>query len=111
METILIELESVCHDEQHFSIKFFKMDQIVLAKDYANMQDAKKAKLAMEEARSMMAESFPTLENELLNFISTYEKADSFFTLHALVRLSKHVLSAQDTGSFLAITLGLVNTK
>ena len=28
METILIELESVCHDEQHFSIKFFKMDQI-----------------------------------------------------------------------------------
>ena len=107
METILIELESVCHDEQHFSIKFFKMDQIVLAKD-ANVQDAKKAKLAMEEARSMMAESFPTLENELLNFISTYEKADSFFTLHALVRLSKHVLSAQDTGSFLAITLGLV---
>ena len=107
METILIELESVCHDEQHFSIKFFKMDQIVLAKD-ANVQDAKKAKLAMEEARSMMAESFPTLENESLNFISTYEKADSFFTLHALVRLSKHVLSAQDTGSFLAITLGLV---
>merc|ERR1719510_1404369 len=87
------------------------MDQIVLAKDYANMQDAKKAKLAMEEARSMMAESFPTLENELLNFISTYEKADSFFTLHALVRLSKHVLSAQDTGSFLAITLGLVLVK
>merc|ERR1719510_947935 len=84
------------------------MDQIVLAKDYANMQDAKKAKLAMEEARSMMAESFPTLENELLNFISTYEKADSFFSLHALVRLSKHVLSAQDKGSFLAIALGTV---
>ena len=108
METILLELESVCHDEQHFSIRFFKMDQI--AKD-ANMQDAKKAKAAMEEARSMMAESFPTLENELLNFVSTYEKADSFFTLHALVRLSKHVLSAQDTGSFLAITLGLVLVK
>ena len=84
METILIELESVCHDEQNFSIKFFKMDQINTNKD--NVQDAKKAKVAMEEARNMMAESFPTLENELLHFISAYEKADSFFTLHALVR-------------------------
>ena len=109
METILLELESVCHDEQQFSIKFFKMDQIGI-KD-ANVQDAKKAKAAMEEARLMMAESFPTLENELLSFVQTYEKADSFFTLHALVRLSKHVLSAQDTGSFLAITLGLVLVK
>merc|ERR1711992_449780 len=70
--------------------------------------DAKKAKTAMEEARNMMSESFPTLDNELLHFISAYEKADSFFTLHALVRLSKHVLSAQDKGSFLAIALGTV---
>ena len=87
METILIELESVCHDEQQFSIKFFKMDQISTNKDNTrNVQDAKKAKVAMEEARNMMAESFPTLDNELLHFISAYEKADSFFTLHALVR-------------------------
>ena len=104
METILIELESVCHDEQTFSMKFFQMEQI-------QNVDAKKAKAAMEEARNMMSESFPTLDNELLHFISAYEKADSFFTLHALVRLSKHVLSAQDTGSFLAITLGLVLVK
>jgi hypothetical protein len=105
METILIELEGVM-DEQNFSIKFFKMDPIG-----ADAKDAKKAKVAMEEARNMMAESFPTLENELLHFISAYEKADSFFTLHALVRLSKHVLSAQDTGSFLAISLGSVLVK
>ncbi len=70
--------------------------------------DAKKDKKAMEEARSMMAEIFPSLENELLHFISFYERADSFFTLHALVRLSKHVLSTQDTGSFLAISFGTV---
>jgi hypothetical protein len=43
-----------------------------------------------------------------LQFVSTYEKLDSFFTMNALVRLSKHVLSAQDTGSFLAISLGTV---
>lgn len=105
METILIELESVCHDEQHFSIKFFKMDQI------GRKTAREGGKKAMEEARNMMAESFPTLDNELIHFISAYEKADSFFTLHALVRLSKHVLSAEDTGSFLAITLGLVLVK
>ena len=63
------------------------MDQISTNKDNTrNVQDAKKAKVAMEEARNMMAESFPTLDNELLHFISAYEKADSFFTLHALVR-------------------------
>lgn len=43
-----------------------------------------------------------------LQFVSAYEKLDSFFTMNALVRLSKHVLSAQDTGSFLAISLGTV---
>lgn len=57
--------------------------------------DPKKDKKVMEEARSMMAEIFPSLENELLHFISFYERGDSFFTLHALVRLSKHVLSTQ----------------
>ena len=43
----------------------------------------------------MMAEIFPSLESELVSFLSFYERADSFFTLHALVRLSKHVLSTQ----------------
>ena len=33
------------------------------------------------------------------------------FHIDLLFRLSKHVLSAQDTGSFLAITLGLVLVK
>lgn len=103
LETILIELETVCMDEQNFSTKFFKMDQLDV-----KCPDPKRDKAIMEEARSMMGEIFPSLENELLQFISAYEKMDSFFTLHALVRLSKHVLSAQDTGSFLAISLGTV---
>jgi len=109
LETILIELETVCMDEQNFSIKFFKMNRV----SDVRCPDPKRDKLAMEAARSMMAEIFPSLEHELGMFISTYEKADSFFTLHALVRLSKHVLSTQDTGSFLAISLGtvLVNIK
>ena len=104
LETILIELETVCMDEQNFSIKFFKMDRV----NDVRCKDPKQNKLAMEAARSMMAEVFPSLEQELGMFISAYEKADSFFTLHALVRLSKHVLTTKDTGSFLAISLGTV---
>eukprot|EP00095_Tigriopus_kingsejongensis_P011050 snap_masked-scaffold23_size669530-processed-gene-1.4 protein:Tk11050 transcript:snap_masked-scaffold23_size669530-processed-gene-1.4-mRNA-1 annotation:"exocyst complex component 1" len=103
METVLIEVEDICMDEQYFSINFFKMDQI----DKANPEPRKDKKVMME-ARDMMAEMFPSLESELLHFIAFYEKSDSFFTLHALVRLSKHVLSTQDTGSFLAISLGSV---
>jgi len=98
LETTLIEMALVCMDEQRFSIEFFKMDR----PSDVRCPDPKHDKLAMEAARSMMAEIFPSLESELVNFISAYEKADSFFSMHALVRLSKHVLSTQDTGSFLA---------
>jgi hypothetical protein len=103
METVLIELEDICMDEQFFSSNFFQMEQIDV-----NNPDQKEAKRVMEQARKMMAEIFPSLENELLQFISFYERSDSFFTLHAMVRLSKHVLSAQNTGSFLAISFGTV---
>lgn len=103
-ETILLEFEAICRDEQSFSIQFFKM----ATKSPSAKPDPKKDKILMEEARSMMAEIFPSLESELLQFVSAYEKLDSFFTMNALVRLSKHVLSAQDTGSFLAISLGTV---
>ena len=94
----------VCMDEQKFSMEFFQMDK----PSDVRCPDPKRDKLAMEAARSMMMEIFPSLESELVHFISAYEKADSFFTMHALVRLSRHVLSTQDTGSFLAISLGTV---
>ncbi len=91
LETALMELEDVCMDEQFFSVNFFRMEQI----DLAAQPDPKRVKKVMEEARAMMAEIFPSLEQELVQFISCYERIDSFFTLHALVRLSKHVLSTQ----------------
>ena len=80
LETVLIELEDICMDEQFFSISFFRMEQI----------DSRKDKKVMEEARGMMAEIFPSLESELLGFVSFYERSDSFFAMHALVGLSKH---------------------
>ena len=46
----------------------------------------------MEEARNMMAEIFPSLESELLQFVSAYERLDSFFTMNALVSRYEMVL-------------------
>ncbi len=110
LETALAELEDVCMDEQRFSVYFFRMESMGSGSGEGGARENKKA---MEAARAMMAEIFPSLESELLQFVSLYERSDAFFTLHALVLLSRHVLSAQDTGSFLAISLGtaLVQVK
>ncbi len=115
LETVLAELEDVCMDEQYFSIHFFRMERVeammgkaAAASASSDPAAARENKKAMEEARAMMAEIFPSLESELLQFVSFYERTDAFFTLHALVRLSRHVLSTQDTGSFLAISFGTV---
>ena len=96
----------VCVEEQNFSIEFFKMDRLPSSSSGSSSRhvlgsarggggsaattgsapaDPKRDKQAMEAARSMMKEIFPSLESELLNFVTAYEKADSYFTLHALV--------------------------
>jgi len=63
--------------------------------------------------RKMMSEVFRSMEEELVKFLGFFEKSDSYNSMYSYVRLSSHVLQAQDTGSFLAITLGsaLIKTK
>ena len=94
----------VCVEEQNFSIEFFKMDPLPSSNSGSSRHhtgsargggaaaaappltsDPKRDKQAMEAARSMMEDIFPSLEKELENFVTAYEKADSYFTLHALV--------------------------
>ncbi|XP_014236902.1 exocyst complex component 1 isoform X2 [Trichogramma pretiosum] len=66
-----------------------------------------------EQVRATMSAIFPSLETELNSLISFLEKIDSFWCLYVLVRLSEHVMSAQDTGSFLSMTFAssLVHAK
>lgn len=66
-----------------------------------------------EDVRATMAAIFPSLETELNNFISFLDKIDSFWCMYVLVRLSQHVMSAQDTGSFLSMTFAsaLIHVK
>ncbi|KAL1429406.1 hypothetical protein MTO96_002455 [Rhipicephalus appendiculatus] len=56
----------------------------------------------------MMSALFPTLEAKLQNFLETYDKLDGVYSMHLLVRLNQHVMSAQDTGSFLSMAFGTV---
>lgn len=53
-----------------------------------------------------MNELFPSLLPELEAHILFQEKLDPFNSLPMLVRFSQHVMKAEDTGSFLSITLG-----
>lgn len=68
----------------------------------------KKEKLINEEVRRMMGELFAVLEPELVSFITYFDKIDGFYSMYVLVRLSQHVMSAEDTGSFLSMTFASV---
>ncbi|XP_034249053.1 exocyst complex component 1 isoform X2 [Thrips palmi] len=134
LERVLAQLEPVCLAEQNFCISFFQLD--VLSPSTKNTQTTldgliaegagvpredvdpsvplKRAeKQVNEEVRRMMADLFGCIEPELVNFVSHYEKVDSFYCMYVLVRLSQHVMSAQDTGSFLSMSFAsaLVQVK
>ena len=54
----------------------------------------------------MMIDLFPKLEDELNKFISFADQLDNFNSLYSLVRMSQHVINAEDKGSFLSKTYG-----
>ncbi|EDV96999.1 exocyst complex component 1 [Drosophila grimshawi] len=66
-----------------------------------------------EDVRKLMMGLFDCLEPELVSFIQSFERVDSFYSLYVLVRLTQHVMSAQDTHSFLSMTFAsaLVHVK
>ncbi|XP_060579982.1 exocyst complex component 1-like isoform X2 [Ruditapes philippinarum] len=66
-----------------------------------------------EELRTMMLALFPSLEEDLGNFITFADKMDGFNSMYMLVRMSQHVTNTQDAGSFLSVTFAssLVKVK
>lgn len=67
----------------------------------------------LKSLREMMGRLFGILEQEFLDFIMHYDSIDGMYSMYLLVRLTQHVLSAEDKGSFLAKTYGniLINVK
>ena len=103
-------LEPIVMAEQEFCVQFFKMDS-KLEGNKATSNRTKKQ--VTEEVRGMMSQLFLSMETHLVRFLAYYEGKDGFYSMLSYVRLSSAVLQAQDTGSFLAITLGsaLIHTK
>ncbi|XP_015592051.1 exocyst complex component 1 [Cephus cinctus] len=132
LDRALSQMQPVCLAEQAFCISFLQLDSVLSpskgseADEVDNMSNgatspgsatstaSKKLERQLnEEVRATMAAIFPSLEPELNNFISYLDKIDSFWCMFVLVRLSQHVMSAQDTGSFLSMTFAsaLVQVK
>ncbi|XP_042208281.1 exocyst complex component 1-like [Homarus americanus] len=139
-ERVLSELQPVCLSEQEFCIAFFNLNATGNEKAPSSVASTPGSSGSEEssgsagtssgagligtpgsghgrpfnrEVRSMMAALFTTLEQQLASFINTYDRADSYCCLYIYVRLSEHVLTAEDTGSFLCTTFGscLVQAK
>uniref|UniRef100_A0A2L2Y966 Exocyst complex component 1 n=1 Tax=Parasteatoda tepidariorum TaxID=114398 RepID=A0A2L2Y966_PARTP len=135
-ENLLSALEPTCLSEQQFCMQFFGLQSEIAASQSSQtltipvpqglsptpsnsslshagseemlLSALKKEKQINEELRRMMGELFSCLERELVTFISDYDKIDGFYSMYVLVRLSQHVMSAQDTGSFLSMTFASV---
>ncbi|KAH8378977.1 hypothetical protein KR009_002376 [Drosophila setifemur] len=140
LEKVLAELEPIALQEQLFCINFFQMDVISpTTKNTQTTLEMEKAVVDMsqsivvgavspttegvpqkridrqinEDVRKLMMGLFGCLEPELVSFIQSFERVDSFYSLYVLVRLTQHVMSAQDTHSFLSMTFAsaLVQVK
>ncbi|XP_014282653.1 exocyst complex component 1 [Halyomorpha halys] len=125
-EKVLSQLEPVCLSEQQFCINFFQLDilspttrntqttldtvsrDLKLEEPSVPLPNHRVERQMNEEVRKMMADIFGCIEQELMTFISYYEKIDNIYCLYILVRLTQHVMSAQDAGSFLSKSFGSV---
>lgn len=136
-DKVLSELEPVCLAEQDFCCKFFHLLSGLQPVSYQEETDEsldtgdiwmkQKPKITIqlvddetfprrqinEELRSMLSELFPSLDNDLENFIMFADKVDGFNSMYMLVRMSQHVTNTQDTGSFLSVSFAssLVKVK
>ncbi|XP_076177755.1 exocyst complex component Sec3 isoform X4 [Ptiloglossa arizonensis] len=123
LDCMLSQMQPVCLAEQAFCISFLQLDSVLSPSKSSEMEETdnvsngaaspgsvtstaskKLERQVNEEVRATMAAIFPSLETELNNFIAFLDKIDNFWCMYVLVRLSQHVMSAQDTGSFLSMT-------
>ncbi|XP_032671124.1 exocyst complex component 1 [Odontomachus brunneus] len=132
LDCVLSQMQPVCLAEQGFCVSFLQLDSVLSPSKSSEIEEIENTsngaaspgsvtstaskrleRQVNEDVRATMAAIFPSLEAELNNFIGFLDKIDSFWCMYVLVRLSQHVMSAQDTGSFLSMTFAsaLIHVK
>lgn len=134
VEVLLKTIDPVCISEQQFCNKFFDLENqsnsvpstpvlnkqksdsetdVSISNHSSNLSEQSNQSKKNEQLRSILTELFKSLENEFNKFTAHYDKLDGLYSLYFLVRLTNHVLSAQDAGSFLSKAYGniLINVK
>ena len=101
LDLLLSQLSEYVGAEEKFCVDFFHIDLV------ANNDEAAQ-KRAQEELRRHMQSLMPNLETELTDMVQLGHRLDSYYCLYMLVRLSGHVMSAEDKNSFLTKVFGSV---
>ncbi|KAI2802780.1 hypothetical protein RDWZM_001067 [Blomia tropicalis] len=132
IEHMLKTIDPVCMGEQRFCNQFFDLEPNanisipstpVLNKrgstitndetdtsisnhssTYSETTNAKKN--SDHELWNILSELFHSFESDFNSFVLHYDKLDGIYSLYFLVRLTNHVIPAQDTGSFLTKAYG-----
>ena len=130
VDRMLSAIDPYCFMEQKFCIEFFDIDTSAnqFVKDHKrnsswssqtasvspspsnpsqssnDTNDPRKS----ETLKKVLADIFSILESEFLKFISYYDKLDGLYSEYLLVRLIQHLLTNEDTGSYLAKTYGTI---
>lgn len=122
IERVLNSIDPVCVAEQNFCEVFFNIEIITNQNDSQplssfssspsrssnfsqNSSETPESK-KNEKIRLMMNDIFSNLESEFISFATIYDRIDGLYSMYLLVRMTHHVLSAQDTSSFLSKTYG-----
>ncbi|XP_067944096.1 exocyst complex component 1-like [Watersipora subatra] len=92
VEKTFAELSPLCMAEQEFCIKFFHIDQNIVAGDETE-------KGSSVETQMLLSGIFSSLDKLLLNFINHCVKQDTFYSMSLLVHLSHHSKAAGSGGS------------
>lgn len=125
IENLLKTIDPVCLAEQNFCNKFFDLDnqnisipstptmtnkstpsETDISNNSSSVSDQSNQSRKQDKLRAILADLFKSFEHELINFISYYDRQDGLYSIYFLVRLTNHVLNAQDTGSFLSKAYG-----
>lgn len=132
IDRMLNAIDPVCLAEQQFCVEFFDMNSAgatiepsrgrrgsnasasqSISPSPSNLSQGSNEAVQAEarradQLRAMMTELFTELREEFIKFASYYDKLDGIYSMYLMVRLTQHVMSAQDTGSFLSKTYGNV---